>query len=361
MKRKIEGPRRATRWIGEALVLDGDLTKGAPAVWRGGKEPKCARVRHEDVSRDWEFGVDEAEVHLAASLLAGPAIVPRLATYADDEVETVIVVEEDIAGVSLRELIAALATAGGEVPAGLVAYVGREIVRALSTAGDVRVQLNPRSIDVAWDGRVSLRPLVDPADIEDLVYGDDAIENVAYRADEREPHSLMRVLGMILFELVAGRHPYRADSNDDDDDDAADALLERRERGDRVELDGVVGALIERFLEADGIETVDEAAPALDELRDDFDAAALAGMLRGLFPGRKERDDDEREDRLQVLPGPKVEPEEWKILDSDLLGRDTAGYETVGLADVLADPVVRRGYARSLEPSVPPIDPFDDE
>jgi hypothetical protein len=236
MRRKIDGPRRATRWIGEALVLDGDLTKGAPAVWRPPKsEPRCARVHHEDVSRDWEFGVDEAEVHLAASLLAGPAIVPRFATYADDEIETVIVVEEDIAGVSLRELVDALAKAGGEVPVGLVAYVGREIARALTTAGDVRVQLNPRGVDVGWDGRVWLRPLIDAGDIEDLVYGDDAVENVAYRVDD------------------------------------------------------------------------------------------------------------------------------WKILDADLLGRDTAGYETVGLDDVLDDPVVRRGYARSLEPSVPPIDPFDDE
>jgi len=88
-----------------------------------------------------------------------------------------------------------------------------------------------------------------------------------------------------------------------------------------------------------------------------FERADLAGMLHGLFEERRRTCETERDDRLQVMPGPRVEPEEWRVFDGDDPGDEDDGDPYVAdLDDVRAG----RGEETKFEPFVDPIDPFED-
>ncbi len=382
-RRRRDGPRQAVRWIGDAFVLEGDLRAGAPAVWRGGREPQCARVCISEMMRDWEFAVDEAPLVAAAVALAGPGIVPRYATYARDD--DVVVVEVDVADLSLRDLITAASPPGAstEAPVGLVLYVLRELVRACEMAGDVPLDLHPARIAVAWDGRVLLRPLTQHEELDDLVaWRDDPVDAAAYFTPPAEPRLEQQlVAGALAYELATGRHPFKPaaaaadderddddddedDDEDDDDDDEEAYVAGMRARMDAGEHERIVGApalatVIERFIGRAFASWAAAAAAVDDALADEpFDARSLAGMLRGLFEDTHAACALEREDRLQVMPGPRVELEPWAPLDPESVEGDTNGYEVVDLDDVREG---RGGFDEPYEPAVEPVDPFDDD
>jgi hypothetical protein len=367
------GGRVATRWIGDAFVLDGDLQRGAPAVWHGpdahGKRAaRCARARIVEVARDFEFGVDELLRFFAAGTVRGDAIVPRLATYRDDDVLALI--DEDVADVTLAHLLARLEEAPSRV--GLALYVGRACTRAWQTASmheRVIMEMSPTRIALSWDGAVSL--FASPAPSEDAwEWATDPIDAASY--DVSFGHE-ERTLGALLYAIIAGAHPYAAPappSDEDDEDDEQDqddefesarALLDRRDHNDHVVLDDAadvtrsVRDTVERMLAAERRRSWELITAELDaELdKEGFDARALAGMLDATFSDEKRAALLEREDRLGVFPGAKVAQEEWSLLDDDAELEGEDGGNLSGL-----------WHAPEREPHVEPIepiDPFDDE
>lgn len=363
-RKRAVGPRVATRWIGDALVLDGDLARGAPAVWhgpdaQGTRTARCARLRMIEVIRDFEFGVAELMQWFAVSTVRAESVVPRLATYRDDDV--LALVDEDVADVTLAQLLERLEPGPSRV--GLALYVGRACVRAWQAAALVErvvVEMQPKHIALAWDGAVHYR--VSPLPSEDSwEWSDDPIDAVAYEAALGREE---KTLGALLYAIIAGAHPYAipATGGHHDDDNAkyvrARALGERRDRNEHVALHlatdvpGSVHALVEGMLAPQGRRSWEQIAAALDtELaREPFSAAALAGMLDAVFPDEKRAALVEREDRLGVSPGANVAQAQWAVLDDHAELEAEDGGNLSGL-----------WHEPELEPRIEAPDPFEDE
>jgi hypothetical protein len=366
-RKRATGPRVATRWIGDAFVLDGDLSRGAPAVWRGpdahgARNARCARVRIVEVTRDFEFGVDELLRNYAASTVRGECVVPRLATYRDEDV--LALVDDDVADVTLAQLLARLDAGPSRVA--LALFIGRACARAWQAASLVErviVEMQPSQIALAWDGGVHLRVSPLPSD-DAWEWAEDPLDAVSY---EVAPGREERTLGALLYAIIAGTHPFvlpAAEDDGDADDDyvRARALADRRDRNVHVPLRDVVDldvphsvhALVEGLLAPppERRRSWDQLLAAIDaELaREPFDAAALAGMLDAMFPDEKRAALLEREDRLGVMPASNVMQAEWALLDDDAALEDDDGGNLSGL-----------WHEPELEPRVEPIDPFDDE
>jgi hypothetical protein len=366
-RRRIQasGPRVATRWIGDAFVLDGDLARGAPAVWHGPdahgrRVARCARLRIVEVSRDFEFGVDELLRTYAASTVHGASVMPRLATYRDDDV--LALVDDDVADVTLAELLARLEPGPSRV--GLALYVARACARAWQAAALVErvvVDMQPQRIALAWDGAVYLRVSPLPSD-DAWEWSDDPVDAMAYASTLGREEQTLGALG---YAIVAGAHPYAPNpARDDVDTPAEDAyvrardLADRRDRNEHAPLRDVarvsdsVHALVEGMLAPHRRRSWEQLAAAFDaELaREPFDAPALAGMLEAVFFDEKRSALVEREDRLGVRPAPHVAQAQWSLLDDDAALDDDDGGNLSGL-----------WHEPELEPRIDAVDPFEDE
>lgn len=338
-------PRQAVRWIGDAFVLPGDLATGAPAVWRTPRETRCAKVRIAEMTFDWEFDVDEGPLYRAAAELKGAHVVPRLATYREQDL--VAMIDDDVGDVTLAQLVSALHDEHGDTPRDLVRHILRACMTACSHDAAVRMNLRPQEILIAWDGGIWLRPTQRPAIDVDELDSDDPRGDLLYDGENQH-----RSLGVLGFELIHGRDPYGArpaSEDDDGEDDAADddendedALEEAAERWRNGEHDESGDELVDTLLRG---ERVDIPITPYD----------VAGLLDGLFAARKRACLEEREDRLLVMPGAKVEPEAWAPL-AEVEDEE----EIYDLDDVRRGHPDFRDGAR-YEPSVEAVDPFEDE
>ena len=372
--RRSEGPRRAVRWIGEVLVVDGSLSDpgGARGVWRGGRSPVCARVHVANMVDDIEYD-DDVPAHIAASLVAGDGIVQRFATYRSEG--SLVIVEDDAGDLSLRDVIDALHAGGGTVPTGLALHIAAEIVRALRTVGAQElaiVDLHPARVVVGWDGRVTFRA-APVHDNQGELDWEDPLGDAAYGVHVDVAREHRRVLGAVLYEILVGKSPWAAGDSEDDDldrEDVAEALVTRRDGNEHPALDSVVEVapelleLVEALLDGEWPYT-DALSARVGALHraDPFDAGVLAGMLRGLFPEKRAAGDVEREDRLSATPGPRVEPETWALLDTDAREEDAWVEDLDDVRRGRGEPSSLIAYdgTRPYEPSVDPVDPFDDE
>ena len=182
---------------------------------------------------------------------------------------------EYVEGRDLRALL----EEGGPVPEGLVRHVGTEVARALAalhTAGVVHRDLKPENVLLAHDEVVKVTDLgvARPVDASGRLSETGAfVGSLQYAAPEQfrstaaapDPRTDLHALGLILYEMATGRHPYAAG-------DVAEALDRLREGRRRKPSD--VNSRVTPFLEA-VVETLLATSPG-----DRFsDAATVARVL----------------------------------------------------------------------------------
>lgn len=307
---KRRGPRAVHEWIGDAYVVDAWSARRSfydrpRAIWAGDGGPALARARRGSCAPH------EERAAFQASIARGDGLVATFATYL--QADELFIVERDDADLTLRDLMNALAHERDALPFGLVGHVMRAFISAFAAAP---VALDPRCIDVAWDGRVLFRP----AHPSELVEGedDDAFDvlRLAYRADRP-----WRTLACVLHELITGTHPFGSTAVTYDPA-AYDTMRERMERATdaydalpaHMDVPAAVATFIERHLQRRAGDAL-LCAPFGDDAPgvEPFSAADLEAMLRGLFADKRRACELEREERLMLTPTPRVRREAWAL------------------------------------------------
>jgi eukaryotic-like serine/threonine-protein kinase len=240
----VLGRQVAVKLLGEALAGDG------LAAERLRREARAAaRLLHPGVARVLDLGEDGGRPYLVMELLRGESLADRLAR------------------------------AGPLPPAEAVRVVAAaaEALQAAHQAGIVHRDVKPGNVFLTGDGEVKLLDFgIASAANEAALTGGGLIGTAAYLAPERmlghhaTPAADVYALGVLLYELLAGRPPFAADSGMA----LAMAHLHARAAPLRDAAPGVPPALAAAC----------EQALAKDPAARPPSAAALARLLRSAVP-----------------------------------------------------------------------------
>lgn len=241
----------------------------------------------------------------ARATFAPPA--PRLLGSLGKDGRLMQVIEEHAGDVSFDDVVQATSsgTDGAAMSIGLALHIGARAAALFAAAerhGNTQLAIGPSDVRVSFDGVVRVLPKVfprwDERDGGAMVGLVDS--NLAWAAPERvlgyrsTRRSEQYMLGVMLFEALAGRHPLHGD----------EMLLTQRLRrtvhdevpsilSARADVPGDVAAIVDRCTQRNAdlrYPTWSELTAALAEAHDrvePVDEAAFAGLLAQLFPRKR--------------------------------------------------------------------------
>ncbi len=274
-------PARAGTVLAGRYRLDRPLAVGGMArVWEAHDEvlgrPVAVKVLLDHLAADESFVARFRAEALAAARLAHPSVVSVYDTCSGEGTEAIVM--ELIDGSTLRQRIDE-----GPLDARAAARIGARIAEALAVAhraGIVHRDVKPANVLLATNGRVVVTDfgIAKASEAVDLTTDQQMLGTAKYLAPEQvegkrvDGRADVYALGVVLFEMVAGEVPFRADT------EAATALARLHHdppplRSKRNDADEGYCAVVDRTLTRDP----DERWP---------DAATLARALGAVASGR---------------------------------------------------------------------------
>ncbi len=248
------GARIADRYELVSLIATGGMAQ----VWRATDtvlgRSVAAKVLHPHLATDRGFLVRFRREAVAAARLSHPGIVSIYDTVSQPGLE--VIVMELIDGQTLRSVL----DTRGNLPPEEAIDVAIQIADALSHAhagGIVHRDVKPSNILLCRDGRIMVTDfgIAKAGEDTDLTVTGTLLGTAKYlspeqvRGDVSDPRSDVYSLGIVLFEMVTGRAPFRADT------DAATALARLQKPAPRIrhidpelpqQLDDVVASMMAR-------------------------------------------------------------------------------------------------------------------
>ncbi len=248
------GARIADRYELVSLIAIGGMAQ----VWRATDSvlgrSVAAKVLHPHLATDRGFLVRFRREAVAAARLSHPGIVSIYDTVSQPGLE--VIVMELIDGQTLRSAL----DSRGSLPPEEAIDLAIQIADALSHAhagGIVHRDVKPSNILLCRDGRIMVTDfgIAKAGEDTDLTVTGTLLGTAKYlspeqvRGDVSDPRSDVYSLGIVLFEILTGRAPFRADT------DAATALARLQKPPPRIrqinpelpqELDDIVAAMMAR-------------------------------------------------------------------------------------------------------------------
>jgi serine/threonine-protein kinase len=255
----------AGRYRLEHLVASGGMAQ----VWQGTDEVLQRRVAvkllHPHLAADATFVARFRQEAVAAARLAHPGIVSIYDTCSDEGIEAIVM--ELVDGRTVRERIDDPTPLEPWQAAGIIAQVA-EALDAAHRTGLVHRDIKPANLLLCGDGRVKVADFGIAKAVEDadLTQPGAMVGTAKYLAPEQvrgEPvdaRTDIYSLGIVLYELLCGRPPFKADT------DAATALarLTTDPMRPRQVRSGIPKALEDIALRAMAREPADRYATASD-------------------------------------------------------------------------------------------------
>jgi serine/threonine-protein kinase len=212
------------RVLGGRYRLDQEIAHGGMAtVWRG-EDPLLARTIAVK-TLDPQLAADDAlrvrfrREAIAAAAVAHPNIVATYDTGEDDGVAYIVM--ELVEGATLRQAI----DLHGALPPARAADIGAQVADALAAAhsrGLIHRDVKPSNVLVQLDGRVKVTDfgIAKAADqsADELTRTGNVLGTARYLAPEQveghpvDERSDVYSLGLVLYEMLAGRAPFGADT-----------------------------------------------------------------------------------------------------------------------------------------------------
>jgi tRNA A-37 threonylcarbamoyl transferase component Bud32 len=219
----MEAPAPKRRLAGRYVLGELIATGGMAAVWRARDEvlarTVAVKILREDLAVDSDFPKRFQREAVAAARLTHPNIVSVYDTGIDDEVSFIVMEHSD--GRNLQEVMSDRGPVEPEEAASLV----EPVLGALAYAhqnGVVHRDIKPANILVADDGRVKVTDFgIAKAAFTgtDLTTTGKALGTVRYLSPEQvqgsevDARSDLYSLGIVLYELLTGRVPFKAESD----------------------------------------------------------------------------------------------------------------------------------------------------
>jgi serine/threonine-protein kinase len=216
------------RLLGGRYRLEHPVASGGMAqVWQGTDEVLRRRVAvkllHPHLAADGTFVARFRQEAVAAARLAHPGIVSIYDTCSDGGLEAIVM--ELVDGQTVRERLDDPTPLEPWQAAGMVAQVA-EALDAAHRSGLVHRDIKPANLLLCGDGRVKVADfgIAKAAEDADLTQPGAMVGTVKYLAPEQvkgdpvDARTDIYSLGVVLYELLCGRPPFKADT------DAATAL-----------------------------------------------------------------------------------------------------------------------------------------
>ncbi len=234
-------------------------TGGMAQVWRAedtvlGRQV-AAKVLHPHLATDQAFLLRFQREAIAAARLSHRSIVGIFDTVSDDGVEAIIM--ELVEGRTMRDVL----DETGPMPVADVLDIGVQVAEALGEAhrgGVVHRDIKPSNILLCPDRRVMVTDfgIAKAGEDTDLTVTGTLLGTAKYLSPEQvlgddvDPRSDLYSLGVVLYEAIAGRAPFRAET------DAATALARLHQqprplREYRGDLPPELIAIVDRLLARD--------------------------------------------------------------------------------------------------------------
>lgn len=207
----------------EALVASGGMAQVWEATDDVLRRRVAVKILHPHLAADATFVTRFRQEAVAAARLAHPGIVAIYDTCSDGGVEAIVM--ELVTGRTLRERLDDPAPIDPWQAAGLAAQVA-EALDAAHRTGLVHRDIKPANLLLCGDGRVKVADFGIAKAVEDadLTQPGLMVGTAKYLAPEQvrgepvDPRTDIYSLGVVLYEMLCGRPPFRADT------DAATAL-----------------------------------------------------------------------------------------------------------------------------------------
>ena len=211
------------RVLGERYLLEEPIATGGMAtVWRAHDEllarTVAVKILHDDLAADEAFRERFRREAIAAAKLTHPNVVGLFDTGSDGN--RVYLVMEYVDGPTLRDVLSDL----GTLEPGEAAAIGEKIARALAYAherGLVHRDVKPANVLIGEDGTVKIADFgIAKAEetTDDLTTPGMVLGTAAYVAPEQvrgedvDGQADQYALGCLLYEMLTGRQPFKADS-----------------------------------------------------------------------------------------------------------------------------------------------------
>lgn len=248
------GARLADRYELVSLIATGGMAQ----VWRATDtilgRPVAAKILHPHLATDRGFLVRFRREAVAAARLTHPGIVSIYDTVSQPGLE--VIVMELVDGQTLRSIL----DQRGTLPPDEAIDLGLQITDALANAhaaGIVHRDIKPSNILLCRDDRVRVTDfgIAKAGEDTDLTVTGTLLGTAKYlspeqvRGEPSDPRSDLYSVGIVLFEILTGRPPFRADT------DAATALARLQKPPPRIrhinpelpqDLDDLVASLMAR-------------------------------------------------------------------------------------------------------------------
>ncbi len=244
--------------VGDRYELIAPVASGGMAqVWRGLdlvlNRNVAVKILHPHLAGDRAFLVRFRREAVAAARLSHPSVVSIYDTVSSDGIEAIVM--ELIEGRTLREVL----DERGALSLADAREVGIQVAEALAAAhhgGVIHRDIKPSNILLCSDRRVMVTDfgIAKAGEDTDLTVTGMLLGTAKYlspeqvRGDAADARSDLYALGVVLYEALAGRPPFRAET------DAATALVRLHEDpppllGFRPDAGEVLAKLVHRLLE----------------------------------------------------------------------------------------------------------------
>lgn len=292
----VPGARLADRYELISLIATGGMAQ----VWRATDtvlgRSVAAKILHPHLATDRGFLVRFRREAVAAARLSHPGIVSIYDTVSRPGLEAIVM--ELVDGETLRSIL----DQRGPLPPEEVIEIGLQITDALANAhasGIVHRDIKPSNILRCRDNRVRVTDfgIAKAGEDTDLTVTGTLLGTAKYlspeqvRGDASDPRSDLYSLGIVLFETLTGRAPFRADT------DAATALARLQKPPPRI-----------RQINPELPQELDDLVASL-MAREPDDRPARAGDLRIALSGLRLRTPDSADETLLVADPVYVPPD----------------------------------------------------